>query len=241
MNTIVNYISKGVRRFLGINQIVQYEREILSAFKFNSTIMDSDWFRYKSISPGEAAIDYSFFYTLYRVLSAAKPENIIEFGLGQSSKMIHQYADYYGKRAVTVEHDNNWANFFKSTKDGDYPVNIKLIELEEIEFDGNITLTYKDCVKAFEGDKFDLFVVDGPFGKDFNYSRTQIISMLQYCASDDFIVIIDDYNRKGEKNMVRKLFSYFESEGIKFVFREYKGFKSHVLVTTPKFNFLTTL
>ena len=71
------------------------QNELLKAEVFNSTIADSEWLRYKSFSPGRWAVDYALLYTLYRTLTAMKPTKIIEFGLGQSSKMIHQYAIFY--------------------------------------------------------------------------------------------------------------------------------------------------
>lgn len=121
---------------LGTYQLKEYSEEILKAQKFNSTTIGSEWFKYKSISPGGSAVDYAFFYTLYRTLCSKKPQKILEFGLGQSSKMVHQYADYYHANAITVEHDPQWVEFFKKEKEGDYDINVKILELEEIQYGG---------------------------------------------------------------------------------------------------------
>ena len=132
MNRLLYYIQK----FLGTYQLRAYSEEILKAQKFNSTTIGSQWFKYKSISPGGSAVDYAFFYTLYRTLCSKKPNKILEFGLGQSSKMVHQYADYYQTIAITVEHDPQWVEFFKKEKDGDYDINVKILDLEEIQYGG---------------------------------------------------------------------------------------------------------
>ena len=64
--------------------------EIHKAEIFSSTIADSEWLKFKSFSPGGWAADYGLLYTLYRVLNGMRPQNVLEFGLGQSSKMIHR-------------------------------------------------------------------------------------------------------------------------------------------------------
>lgn len=237
-------LDSGERLEYFLERNYRMEQEVLSALKFNSTIADSKWFSKKNISPGESAVNYAFFYTLFRVLSSVKPDNILEFGLGQSSKMVHQYAKFFGKNAITVEHDKEWVEFFlNEIKDDDYDVTIQMMGLETIEYKGGTALTYKDCLKAFNNQKFDLVIVDGPFGfaPETVYSRPQILDIIRGCISDVFVIIMDDYNREGEKNTIKEVFRYFEQNKVDFVFREYCSIKSHILITVPKLKFLTTL
>lgn len=250
-----------LRRILGINallegqnyyaertmnyakQTLQIEKEILYAHKFNSTIVDSPWFKYKNLSPGVAAVDYCFFYSLYKVLNSIKPKSILEFGLGQSSKMVHQYANYYHCSAITVEHDPTWVDFFQEGKDGEYNVSIQLLELENKIYKEAKVLTYKNCYETFKESSFDLIVVDGPFGNspDTVYSRPQILDLAKSCLQKDFVIMIDDYDRQGERNTVKELFDYFDSQNINYVYSVYSTIKSHILITVPRFHFLTTL
>ena len=101
------------------------QHEILKGLIFNNTISESEWLKYKNFSPGEWAADYGLLYTLYRVLNGMKPKNILEFGLGQSSKMLHQYGKFYNVNVLTCEHDENWIDFFMKEKIGQYDLNIK--------------------------------------------------------------------------------------------------------------------
>lgn len=248
---MANPILKNIRRVIGVEklkkrqeEIFGMEQEILAALKFNNTVVESQWLLHKSFSPGEAAVSYAFLYTLYRVLSSVKPDKVLEFGLGQSSKMVHQYAHFFNKQAITVEHDKDWVDFFMQSKEGEYPVNVKMLDLETIEYKGERALSYKNCKDTFQGEKFDLIIVDGPFGylPEFNkYSRPQIIDLVQGNISNDFIIIVDDYNRDGEKNTVNEVLDYFKKNNIDYVFREYKSNKNHMLITTPKLKFLTSL
>ena len=137
--------------------------EILKALSFNSTVADSAWLKYKSFSPGLWAADFGLLYTLYRALGSMKPRSIAEFGLGQSSKMVHQYAGYFQADAVTYEHDAEWVKFFNEGRDGDYPVRVELLELETIRYKDCETVTYRGLEQAVAGKQFDFVLVDGPF------------------------------------------------------------------------------
>lgn len=246
----MNIFLKYFRRFLGVEkikarqeQLIRMEQELLYASTFNSSIADCKWFVYKGISPGGMAVDYAFFYTLYRVLSSIKPNNILEFGLGQSSKMVHQYASFFNKQAITVEHDKEWVDFFLQSKEGEYPINILKLDLETIEYKGTESLTYKNCLESFKGQRFDLILVDGPFGNmpGLKYSRPQIIDLVKANITDDFVIIVDDYDREGERNTVDEVFTSLKHQGIEYIYRVYSSNKDHILITCPKWRFLTSL
>ena len=141
----INKIIEKQDKILGSqDKIFGLQTEILYAQRFNNTIMDSDWLKYRSFSPGRWAVDYSFLFVLFKILNSMRPSNIIEFGLGQSSKMIHQYASYYQKDAITIEHDKDWVDFFQKDKRGDYDINIKLMDLEMINYKGTETRKYAE-------------------------------------------------------------------------------------------------
>jgi len=222
------------------NQIVKLQRESYFAQKFNTSIQDSEWLIYQNFSPGGWAVDYSFLYVLFKILNFMKPSNVIEFGLGQSSKMIHQYASYYQKDAITIEHDKDWVDFFQKDKQGDYHVNIKLMDLEMINYKGTETRTYSGIDDYCVGNKYDLIVVDGPFGSE-HYSRPQIINLAKDNLARTFCVIIDDTNRIGEKETVSELISVLEDRNVEYCHTTYKSIKSFTVVCSRDLRFLTTL
>lgn len=54
-------------------------------------------------------------YTLYRILDEVQPKNILEMGLGQTSKMTTQYAKYYkDSHLLIVEGDQLWIDNFSA-------------------------------------------------------------------------------------------------------------------------------
>lgn len=224
------------------SKLIDIQNEILKSQIFNSTITDSEWLKYKSFSPGGWAVDYGFLYTLYRVLNDMKPQNILEFGLGQSSKMIHQYANFYkNTSAITCEHDSEWIDFFQRGKIGDYSITIKHLNLEEVTYKGERTLSYKDMPDAFGNEKFDLIVIDAPFGSP-RYSRSQIIELVKNNISEVFCIILDDYDRYGEQETFEELKRIIsEKYNLSILYMEYKGSKRHMLICHDSLKFLTTL
>lgn len=225
------------------NKIIsQYptQLEILNALKFNSTIADSEWLKFKSFSPGGWAADYGLLYTLYRVVGSMKPQSILEFGLGQSSKILHQYANFYNVNAITCEHDENWVSFFLDGNDIKYPINISLQELQEIEYKGYKTLSYKNILNNFSNQKFDLIVVDAPFGSE-HYSRSQIIDFAKHSLNKRFCIIIDDYERNGEQETFEELKKTLAENNISYTCTIYKSSKQHCLLCSKDLSFLTSL
>ncbi|MBR6083396.1 MAG: hypothetical protein IKP62_10830 [Salinivirgaceae bacterium] len=250
-NWFINHIWKllGINRLLyyqteqqkKLDEIVRTNKEILKASIFNDSIKDCEWLKYKSFSAGQWAVDYGCLYTLFRVLNDTHPKSILEFGLGQSSKLIHQYADYYtDATAITYEHDENWIKFFNKGKSGDYNLNVYKTELEELEYNGIKTLSYKNNCDELKGNKYDFIMIDAPFGSE-HYSRSQILNLIPTCLADSFCIIMDDYNRKGEQETTEEMENILLSNGIPFLSSVYSASKKHYLVCSKDLRFLCSL
>ena len=247
-------ISKVIWRICGTNYIVEQQRqlkenvdciskfqwELYQATRFHDSIVDSQWLKYKSFSLGGWAADYGLMYTIFRTLNAMRPMNILEFGLGQTSKMVHQYAQFFGAQAITCEHDGKWVDFFNKSKDGDYFVNIQLMNLQTINYQGYDTLTYVSCKESFKNQRFNLIIVDGPFGSE-HFSRSQIIDLVNDNLSEQFCIIIDDYERNGEQETMNEVKNVLKTKGVSFCERVYSAEKQHMLICSSDLEFLTTM
>lgn len=54
-------------------------------------------------------------YLIYRIIQGIRPQNILEFGLGESSKLTLQYAIAYPAVYLNIiEQDPNWLKFFEN-------------------------------------------------------------------------------------------------------------------------------
>ena len=210
------------------------------AHKYHDTVADYEWLKFKGISPGGWAVDYAFCYTLACTLNAMHPHSILEFGLGQSSRLVHQYASFNNIEAITCEHDLEWIDFLKKEVGDKYPIKIKEAELEEIEYKGKKTLTYKNIQSIFRETKFDLIIIDGPFGSD-HYSRPQAMEVCRNNLTDRFCLIIDDTERIGEQETVEEIEELLNNNGIDFVVANYSSIKKHTLICSRELRFLTSL
>ena len=225
-------LNKNTALQLGINQILENQnqifdslillstqnKELLKASMFNNSIVNCEWLKYKNFSPGGWAVDYAFLYTLYRVLEGMKPKSILEFGLGESSKLIHQYVNFHSNvSAITGEHDAEWIDFFLNSMAIKYDINIKMLELEDVIYKDENTISYKNIEQEFKNNLFDLIVIDAPFGWGKKYARPQILGLAKNNLRESFCIIIDDYDRDGEKNIVKDLIFLISEDKRKFL------------------------
>lgn len=221
--------------------------EIRYAQMFHDSTVDNEWFKYKNLSLGTAAIDYGTAYVIFRVLNQMHPQNILEFGLGQSSKIIHQYASYYDVKAVTYEHDAGWIDFFSNDIGRKYDIHIQQADLEKIKYSGCDTLKYRGIESLRKDDKFDFIFVDGPFGFDIEsqekylYSRTQIIDLVKDNLASSFCIIMHDYERVGEQNTIDEVTRLLKEKHVNYCRGLYSAAKQCCLICSKDLYFLTTL
>jgi len=215
-------------------------QEILWANIFNNTIDGCPWLHDKRFSPGRWAAGYSYLYILYRVLNILTPQRILEFGLGETTKLIAQYAAAYGSvEHYVVEHDPKWIDLFKAGNN--IPQNTEIVQLP-LSFK-----EYKDCasVRVYESfaerlakGRYDLVCIDGPFGGDMkNYSRIDTLSLIPKNISESFVIIMDDYNRIQEQNTVKEILNSLNNP----VAGVYSGQKDTCLICSADLRFLASL
>ena len=215
-------------------------QESLAATTFSNAIQNSEWLKYKSFYPGGWAVEYTFLLTLFRIFEHHKFTNLLEFGLGQSSRMVHQYAAFYNVAAITIEHDTEWIEFTRKDTHNAYPINIKVLPLEMVDYNGYRTRTYQGIKAAFEKQKFDFILVDGPFGSE-HYSRSQIVQLADSNLAETFCIIIDDCNRIGEQETVAEVESVLKGNKIKYAINKYHGLSDYVVICSEKLKFLASL
>lgn len=255
----LRYQAEGIQG--GVNKLrpmVPLIRDLYAAEIFHDRIKESPWFVRQRLSPGRWAVDYGFLKTLYNVLSAMRPRNILEFGLGQSSKLIHQYAAHYQADAVTCEHNDEWISFFFQSEadfssmapaDLDqpvvedaslgYPMKIRRLPLERVKIHGAETTAYGGLEDAFGVRKFDFVLVDGPVGEK-RFSRSQIISVAKTNLADRFCIMMDDTERPGEQETLDEVQEVLRGRGVLFASETFEFSKSHTVILSPSLHFLAT-
>jgi hypothetical protein len=217
-------------------------KELEWANVYHDSIRGKVWLENLSLNIGRWAGNYSFFYVLNRILSDCKPQSILEFGLGESSKFISAYIsnDLRNTKHLVIEQNELWYSSFIENN----PLNINSkvqvcpLIIEEIN-------SYKvKCYSNIESKvtkKYDLYIVDGPFGSP-HFSRYDIVKIARrFEITDEFIIVIDDYNRIGEKETVNELITLFKEKRISIFKNSYEGNKCVCILATKKYKYLESL
>ena len=246
MNKNINSIQSNLLNINHSEELIN--NELKYAFVFNDTIKNSKWLKEKDFSLVNSAANYSFMYSLYRILNDAQPKNILELGLGQTTKLTSQYAKYFDDAKLTVlESDEDWIeNFSKNLEISD---NIRIVNLdvETFEYNNTINLRFKDIDKIVESEKYDLIIIDAPRGfmeKDgknelLDYSRANIWQLIPSNLADDFIIIMDDYERKGEQNTMDHAKELLKENNKEIFSYTAKGLKTQHAIFTEKYRFIS--
>jgi hypothetical protein len=100
---------------------------------------------------------------------------------------------------------------------------------------------YGGLPDAVSGEKFDLVLVDGPIGSP-HYSRYQFADIIENdLLADQFVMIMDDANRQGEKQTLQDAEDALRRKGRDYIRAVYSGEKDIVLICSPGWRFLATL
>jgi len=225
-----------------LKQVANQGDEQIWASVFHDTIKDREWLNKLSVSPGRWAANYSFLYVLVRILSDYKPKKIIEFGLGESSKIISSFLenDLHDSTHLIIEHDENWVNAFNERFRFSKNSRVKHLPLKETNVNGFPVHCYQDIDKEIN-EIFDVYIIDGPFGSP-AYSRYDICRLAEELKpQDEFIILMDDYNRKGEQDTIKALTGQLAAREIKIHLGVFSGNKAQCVIASEKYRHILTV
>ncbi len=211
---------------------------------YNNTVVDSIWLKNRTFSPGRWAIGYPFLYVMYRVLNESHPKRILELGLGQSTRMLAQYAEAFEDvEHIVVEHDQDWIDFFKNDFRLSEHSEIVKLDLGMVPYrEAAAVRGFKGFRERFANQRFDFIVIDAPLGSDMKeYSRIDILGILPDCLEEKFCVMMDDYMRTGEQNTAARIQEILQENQIGYASGKYSGRKDIFVLASEDQKFLCTL
>lgn len=147
---------------------------------------------------------------------------------------------------MVVEHDESWISFFSRSYPHLNNTEICAMNIHKTIFKGQQLYSYDGFSEKFAGKQFDFICIDAPFGKmdaaDVPlFARVDIIGLLPGILSPDFVIMIDDVERSGEKGTIKEIKSVLTASGIKFREGIYHGMKDCVVICVEHLGFLTTM
>lgn len=227
-----------------IVQTQNIAREAVWAEVFNNTITGSNWLLDTAFSPGRMATGYQSLYVLYRIFNEVKPKSILEIGLGQSTRLIGQYANHHDDvEHYVVENNKDWIEFFQNS----FPLSDRtqithldcaMASYGEVE---NIRI-YDGFREKFQDKKFDFIFIDAPFGGDMKVlSRLDVITILPDSLKDSFIILQDDADRGPEKNTMREIEKLLSASNRPWCKGKYTGARDSVVLASPDQQYICSL
>ncbi|MCR5701963.1 MAG: hypothetical protein K6G76_07460 [Lachnospiraceae bacterium] len=230
------------------HSIYNQNQELIFSQVFHDTIKGSSWLpKNFPFSPGRGALGYPALYVLYRILDELKPNNILEMGMGQSTKMIGLYNHKHSSCIhEVVEHDPEWISFFcnhfelpKTTHVVQLPIVEASINLGEAPTD---VIIYNGFYEKFKDKKYDFICIDGPYGfNDPEYSRIDIFNILPECLNERFVILLDDCDRLGEENTFNLIKSTLSESNIPHSSTIYQGEKGTGLIVSKDLAFMCSM
>lgn len=142
-----------------------------------------------------------------------KRKSIIEFGSGISTILIARLIKENGLPVsfVSVEHNIEWIEVLnKQLKRENLTDFVKIEHINLVDQNTEIgkVLSYdsKSILNITAGNKYDLIIVDGPPANTskIRYSRYPVFLNLRKNLFNEYCLIIDDANRKGEKEIINR-------------------------------------
>lgn len=227
---------------LKLSELDKQSKELEWAHIYHDSIRGKKWLEELPLNVGRWAGNYSFFYVLNRILLDYKPKSILDMGLGESSKFISTYLENYliESTHTIVEQNEEWIKDFEGKFSLSNRSNIIYCPIKEIEIKGNLSNSYEGFNEKIT-QKFDLYIVDGPFGSD-RYSRYDIVSIIdKFDVEDEFIILFDDTNRRGERDTLNDIIHILKNKKINIFMGNYEGNKSNSVIVTQKYKFVTSL
>ncbi|MCH5267000.1 MAG: hypothetical protein J1E62_01540 [Lachnospiraceae bacterium] len=227
-----------------IKTITNTTSEILWREIFKDTVKGYDWYTVKSLSLGRWAIGYNYAYVLARVLEGLKPKSILELGLGQSSKIINSYVAYQKNKHTinyeVVEQSKEWLQFFLEDNSAEDNIIVHQREIEQKRFNNKPVNVYSGFGSVVKNKKYSLISIDGPKGSNY-ISRIDVLPFITNILEEDFVIMIDDYNRMGEKRMATQIEKRLQEANIKFFTGIYKSQCDVYVICSSNWQFFTTL
>lgn len=225
-------------------KLEQKLNEIAAALRFQIGTKGVRWLEDVSLKAENFAVSYDYMYVMTRALNYMVPDSMLELGMGQTSKILSAYcASSIGVLDI-VEQGKDWINFMRQEMDlrGRIRIHhVPMIKKEDPEH-GTPLNCYEDISEIVNGKRFEFISIDGPFGSPRN-SRTDLLPYIPKCLAPSWCIMLDDYGRQGEHDMIEKLKKTLDGSGIEHRGKEYGvgSEKQFYLICSEDNKYLTTL
>ena len=219
-------------------------KELNYAHLLHDGMKESSWLKNRTFDLHNWAANYSFIYLLFRILDKMEPRNILEFGLGQTTKLTTQYIAYKNPEAYlnVCEHSRDWIKIYQQELPEHGHIHINHLDLEYFEYRCKRNDKYAGLLELVGDQKFDLIIVDGPVGGGKSLPRSNVVDLIRHGnLAEDFVIIFDDAERVGEQATIERAQDALRAESIAYETFERFGIKRQAYIVSKSRSFATFL
>jgi hypothetical protein len=192
------------------------------------------WLASAPVSSPEGSASFSLLYVLLSVLRSGDFPSILEIGVGHTTQLIASYTlAVETRRSVHLEHDATWLS---ETLPASPRVTALHSPLGSTSI-GSRSIDWYQCEPPAE--RFSLVLVDGPpaASRSTRHNRRGVANWLPAILADEFVLVIDDATRVGERQLVLDVERSLAAAGITYLRAEFTGATSQILFATPGYRF----
>lgn len=171
-----------------------------------------------------SAANYSYLYLLIRACTELPVRRVVELGCGQSTLLLDALAAREEFEIVSLEHEAAWAERIGAQCDQARVVHAPLVDRRICDH-----LSSVHDPEAVEGNGFDVLLVDGP-QKSKRRSRWGALHWLERLDPEDFLIVFDDAERRGELDTIEQALKQLDRRGIEYTATRIRSVKTQFLI-----------
>ncbi len=192
--------------------------EIFWLMQYQYVAADVDWLPIKSIgsSNTSAEVGYAYLYILIRLLEEYHPKNILEFNIGQVTKISAQYASTHSAKLTVLDHDRSRVEYLLHKWPIDWSgTEIHGAPLMDAQGYGISGWYYRNFQNVTDGKRYNVFLLKCPRGGDRCIKpHLDIMTKLLELIADDFAILIDHVEDEAVNKVYKRMKEIFEEHGI---------------------------
>jgi predicted O-methyltransferase YrrM len=176
--------------------------------------------------PVRSAATYSYLYLILRLCTELPVSRVLELGCGQSTLLLDSLARRGGLDVVSLEHDADWAARISRNCERARVVEASLDRRPLFGRDADVYKPAEDVAEPF-----DVLLVDGPRGRR-RHSRRGALAIVDDALADDFVIVFDDAERRGELDTIAATLKLLDERGTRYATTLVRSVNSQFVIAT---------
>lgn len=180
--------------------------------------------------PVRGAANYGLLYLLLRLVQELPQLRILELGAGQSTILLDRLVAVHPLQCTTLESDSAW---FSRISDQVKSARVLNAPLEQRVVNGRACSAYDPAALDHHA-QFNVLVVDGP-RKNRRRSRWGSLELIEDRLEDEFLVVFDDAERRGEQQTIAAALKLLERKQCNYATSQIRAANTQFLIATGRF------